>query len=500
MSEKLDQLKEIVGEVADLNAAMSLLGWDQQTYMPERGNDARGQHLATLGKIAHQKATAPKVGELLGELRVELSGADPASHEASLIRVAARDYDKAVRVPAEFVAEQALVTTTAFQAWHQARAKSDFEIFRPHLEKVVALVKRYITFFPPAEHPYDVLLDDYEPGMKTADVQAIFGALRPHQVELIRKIAERPAVNNSFIKRKFSEPKLWEFSAEITRSFGYDWTRGRMDKAPHPFETSFSVNDVRITNRFESGNPLATLFSAMHEAGHAMYEQGIAPEYERTSLAHGASLAVHESQSRMWENLVGRSLPFWQLMYSRFKRLFPAQLEGVGLRNFYRAINKVQPSLIRVNADEATYNLHIMLRLELEIMLVEGTLEIKDLPEAWNSKMQEYVGIRPKNDAEGVLQDVHWSYGSIGYFSTYALGNLISAQLWEKIRKDIPELDGRIRSGKFEVLLDWLRENIHRHGRKYDPQDLVERVTGSRITAAPYVRYLTEKYSEIYGL
>ena len=273
-----------------------------------------------------------------------------------------------------------------------------------------------------------------------------------------------------------------------------------MDKAPHPFETSFSVNDVRITNRFDSGNPLATLFSAMHEAGHAMYEQGITPEYERTSLAHGASLAVHESQSRMWENLVGRSLPFWQLMYSRFKRLFPAQLDGVGLRNFHRAINKVQPSFIRVNADEATYNLHIMLRLELEIMLVEGTLEIKDLPAAWNAKMQEYLGIRPKNDAEGVLQDVHWSYGSIGYFSTYALGNLISAQLWEKIRKDIPDLDEHIRAGEFEALLHWLRENIHRYGRKYDPQDLVERVTGSRITAAPYVRYLTEKYSEIYGL
>jgi carboxypeptidase Taq len=500
MSEKLNQLKEILGEVADLSSAMSLLGWDQQTYMPSGGNDARGQHLATLGKIAHEKATAPKVGELLNDLKAELGGADPESDDAALVRVAARDYDKAVRVPSDFVAEQAIVTSTAFQAWNEARAKSDFEIFRPHLEKVVGLVRRYVTFFPPADHPYDVLLDDYEPGMKTAEVKAIFGALRPHQVELIRKIAAKPQVEDSFLHRKFNEKKVWDFSAEITRAFGYDWTRGRMDKAPHPFETSFSVNDVRITNRFEDRNPLSTLFSAMHEAGHAMYEQGVGASYERTSLAHGASLAVHESQSRMWENLVGRSLPFWQLMYSRLKRLFPAQLEGAGLRSFYRAINKVQPSFIRVNADEATYNLHIMLRLELEIMLVEGTLEIKELPAVWNSKMKEYLGIIPSNDAEGVLQDVHWSYGSIGYFSTYALGNLISAQIWGKVRSDVRDLDSDLRAGHFEVLLQWLRENVHRHGRKYDPQDLVQRVTGSRITPEPYVRYLTEKYSEIYGL
>src|SRR5574340_375358 len=291
MSQKLDQLREIVGEVADLNAAMSLLGWDQQTYMPPGGNDARGQQLATLGKIAHEKATAAKVGELLNELKAELKDTGPDSNESAFVRVAARDYDKAVRVPSEFVAEQAIVTSAAFQAWKEARAKSDFEIFRPHLEKVVGLVKRYISFFPPAEHPYDVLLDDYEPGMKTSDVTQIFGALRPHQVELIRKIAAKPQVNDKFAHRKFNEQKLWELSAEITRSFGYAWARGRMDRAPHPFETSFSVSDVRITNRFEPQNPLATLFSAMHEAGHAMYEQGIAPEHDRTSLAPGASLA-----------------------------------------------------------------------------------------------------------------------------------------------------------------------------------------------------------------
>ena len=500
MSANLDRLKEILGEVADLNSATGLLSWDQQTYMPEGGSQARGQHLATLGKLAHSKATSDEVGTLLEGLKAEYSNADEGSDEAALVRVAARDYDKAVRVPAEFVAEQAIVSTNAFEAWTQAKAKSDFSIFLPHLEKVLALVSKYISFFPPADHLYDTLLDDYEPGMKTAEVQSIFGALRPKQVELIQSIAARPQVNDKFLQRKYDEHKLWAFSADITRAFGYDWSRGRMDKAPHPFETSFSVNDVRITNRYEPDKPLATLFSAMHESGHAMYEQGVNPAYERTSLLRGASLGVHESQSRMWENLVGRSLPFWEYSYPKLKKVFPSQLDGVGLKNFYKAINKVEPSLIRVNADEATYNLHIMLRLELEIAMVEGRVDLKALPEIWKAKMRDYLGVEPPNDAQGVLQDIHWSYGSIGYFSTYALGNLISAQLWEKITKDVRELDEQFRKGKFEGLLDWLRENIHRHGRKYKPQELVLKATGSKISPEPYIRYLTAKYSDIYGL
>jgi len=500
MGAKLDRLKEILGEVADLNSAAGLLSWDQQTYMPEGGSQARGQHLATLGKLAHSKATSDEVGKLLEDLKAEYANADTGSDEAALVRVAARDYDKAVRVPAEFVAEQAIVSTAAFEAWTQARAKSDFRIFLPHLEKVLALVRKYISFFPPADHPYDTLLDDYEPGMKTAEVQAIFSALRPKQVELIRAIAARPQVNDKFLLRKYDEHKVWAFSADITRTFGYDWSRGRMDKAPHPFETSFSVNDVRITNRFEADKPLTTIFSAMHESGHAMYEQGVNPSYERTSLAHGASLGVHESQSRMWENLVGRSLPFWEYFYPKLKKAFPSHLDGVGLKSFYKAINKVEPSLIRVNADEATYNLHIMLRLELEIAMVEGKVDLNVLPEIWKDRMREYVGVVPPNDALGVLQDVHWSYGSIGYFSTYALGNLISAQLWERVTRDVRGLDDQIRKGKFEGLLNWLRENVHRHGRKYEPQDLVLKATGSKITAEPYIRYLTSKYSDIYGL
>ncbi len=498
MSEKLDLLKEKLGEVADIGHAASLLGWDQQVNMPPGGNEARGQQLATLSKIAQEKFITDEVGSLIGDLKQELNGAD--SDEAAMVRVAARNYEKARRVPPEFIAEQAIVTSRAFEAWMEARAKSDFSIFRPHLEKVLELVQKYVSFFPPADHPYDVLLDDYEPGMKTSDVKAIFDSLRPKQVKLLQAIAASKQVKDDFLFKKYDEKKLVDFGVDIITRFGYDWSRGRQDKAAHPFETSFSVNDVRITTRYETDNPLATLFSTMHEAGHAMYEQGINPAYERTPLSGGTSLAVHESQSRMWENLVGRSMPFWEHFYPALKKTFPGQLDGVGLKAFYKAINKVQPSLIRVNADEATYNMHIMLRLELEIGMVEGKMAVKDLPEIWNAKMEDYLGLTPPNDANGVLQDIHWSGGSIGYFSTYALGNLVSVQLWEKINKDIRELDDQIRKGDFSNLLDWLHKNVHQYGQKYEPQVLVEKITGSKITPEPYVRYLTKKYGEVYGL
>lgn len=500
MSEKLNELKEKLGEVSDLGNAAALLAWDQQVNMPSGGAEARGRHMATLGKVIQEKFTSDEVGRLLEDAKQELSGADSDSDDVAMVRVAARNYDKAKRVPTEFVVEQAIVSAKAFEAWIEARKKSDFSIFQPHLEKVVELVHKYVSFFPPADHPYDTLLDDYEPGMKTSDVKAIFEPLRTKQVKLIKAISSRKQVRDDFLHKKYNEKKLWDFGVDVITRYGYDWTRGRQDKAAHPFEQSLSVNDVRITTRYEADNPIALIFSSMHEAGHAMYEQGTNPAYERTSLANGTSLAVHESQSRMWENLVGRSLPFWEHFFPKFKKTFPSQLDGVSLKSFYRAINKVEPSLIRVNADEATYNLHIMLRLELEIAMVEGSVAIKDLPELWNTKMQEYLGIVPPNDAKGVLQDVHWSGGSIGYFSTYALGNLISAQLWEKINKDVKNLDDQICHGDFSQLLGWLRTNIHQHGRKYEPQDLVEKVTGSRITSEPYVRYLTKKYSEIYGL
>jgi carboxypeptidase Taq len=500
MSEKLEKLKELLGEVGDIGRATAVLGWDQQVNMPPGGGEARGQQLATLGKIAQEKFISDEVGRLIEDLKAEFAGANPESDEVAMIRVVARDYDKAKRVPPEFVAEQAVVSAKAFEAWVEARRKSDFSIFQPHLEKNLDLVKKFISFFPPADHPYDTLLDGFEPGMKTADVKAIFNALRPKQVALIKAIAGKKQVKDDFLHKKYNEKKMIDFGVDVITRYGYDWNRGRQDKAPHPFETTFGWGDVRITTRFEADNPMATLFSTMHESGHAMYEQGQNPAYERTPLFGGTSLAVHESQSRMWENLVGRSLPFWEHFFPALKKTFPAQLDGVGLKAFYKAINKVEPSFIRVNADEATYNMHIMLRLELEIAMVEGAVDIKDLPAIWNEKMREYLGITPPNDAKGVLQDVHWSYGAVGYFSTYALGNLVSAQLWERINKDIKNLDDQIRKGDFSALLGWLREKVHKHGQKYEPQVLVEKVTGSKINSDAYVRYLTKKYSEIYGL
>jgi len=500
MSDKLDKLSTLLAEIADLKHARALLSWDQQTYMPKGAGEARGNQLATLSRIAHQKFTAAEIGTLLTDLEEEFAGAEPDADVVRLLQVTRHDFDRKIRVPADFVAEFALTTSRAFEAWVKARAASDFSIFRPHLEKVVELNRRYITFFPPADHPYDILLDQYERGMKTAEVEAIFADLRPRQVELLREITARPQVDDSFLQVGFDEQQQWDFGVRVVTAFGYDWDRGRQDRSAHPFTTSFSINDVRITTRFEKDNPTASLFSTIHEAGHALYELGCNQSFERSPLAGGASLAVHESQSRLWENMVGRSLPFWEHFYPEYRRCFPAALSGVDLRTFYRAINRVEPSLIRVNADEATYNLHVMLRLELEIGLIEGRIAVRDLCEIWNTKMEEYLGITPPNDAMGVLQDVHWSGGSLGYFATYTLGNLISAQLWEKINSDIPDLDDQLRRGSFEALLTWLREKIHCHGRKFTPQELVMKVTGSKINPAPYLRYLQRKYSDIYGL
>jgi carboxypeptidase Taq len=499
MKEKIQQLRTMLEEISDLNYASALLGWDQQTYMPPGGAEARGNQLALLGRLAHERSSSVELGKILEELIPYADTLDPDSDDARLVKVTGRDFEKAKCVPSRHVIEFALATTLAQQAWVEARQKSDFSIFRPHLEKVVALRQEYASFFPGFDHPYDAILDDFEPGMRTSDVKAIFDDLRPKQVELVQAIAAKPQVDDSFLHQPFDETRQWAFGEQVITQFGYDWKRGRQDKAAHPFTTEFSINDVRITTRVDKNFLSPMLFGSMHECGHALYGMGAAPELERTGLERGASLAVHESQSRLWENLVGRSLPFWEYFYSQLQQVFP-QLSGIPLQTFYKGINKVQPSFIRVEADEATYNLHIMLRLEIEIALLEGKVVVKDLPVLWNTKMKEYLGVCPSDDAQGVLQDIHWSGGMIGYFSTYTLGNLISAQLWEKINQDIPDLSEQIRAGKFEALLAWLREKIHRHGAKFEPQELVQKVTGSRIDPAAYVRYLTGKFGEIYNL
>jgi carboxypeptidase Taq len=500
MEDKLNQLKTLLGEISDINQAIAVLGWDLQVFMPPGGNEARGYQMGTLMRISHTKSTSDEIGRLLQELQPYVGQLDADADDARLVKVTRRNYDKETHVPAAFVEELARVTTSALDAWQRAKVSSDFSIFQPHLEKIVDLRRQYANMFTPYAHIYDPLLDDFEPGLKTADIQPIFNTLRQAQVALIKAIGERPQVDDSFLHRAYPEQAQWDFGVEVISRFGYDWQRGRQDRSAHPFTTSFGPGDVRITTRFDPDHSASSLFSSMHESGHAMYEQGFAPKYQRTPLASAASMAVHESQSRMWENLVGRSLPFWKYFYPRLQAYFPTQLANVDLKTFYRGINKVEPSFIRTESDEATYNLHIMLRMEIEIALMEGSLQVRDLPDFWNQSMQEFFGIVPPNDALGVLQDIHWSGASFGYFPTYALGNLIAAQLWERINQQIPDLDDQISRGEFHSLLDWLRTNIHQYGAKYEPQEFVKRVTGSKIDPNPYLRYLNKKYGEIYSL
>lgn len=500
MQKKIERFKKILIEITDISRAEALLGWDQQVYMPRGGTEDRGNIMETLSSLNHKKFTSPEVGELLAELKPYAETLDPESDDACLIKRTAHDYDKNVKVSTEWVAEFARVTTMAQPAWEEAKTNDDYSVFRPHLEKVVELRRAYADFFKPFDHIYDPLLDDFEPGLKTAEVKSIFGVLRSQQVEILKAIASKPVVDDSFLHVAYAEQGQWDFGVDVITRFGFDWNHGRQDKSMHPFTTSFGIDDVRITTRFDPERAASALFSTMHEGGHAMYEQGFDKSLRRLPLATGVSMAVHESQSRMWENLVGRSRPFWKFFYPRLVEIFPSQLGNVSMEQFYRGINKVEPSLIRVEADEATYNLHVMLRLELEIGLMEGSIAVKDLPDIWKSRMQEYLGVVPPTDREGVLQDVHWSGGMIGYFPTYALGNLVSAQLWEKINADLPNLDDQISQGKFDELLGWLREKIHRHGAKFEPQEMVKKVTGSGITPEPYIRYLKTKYADIYGI
>lgn len=490
----LERLHTLVGEVMDLKHAADLIEWDERVYMPSESATVHGEMSATLRRLAHEKFTSAAIGDAIAAAQQEMAGAPADSVEARLVAVTARDYDKATRVPAAFVAEHATAVSAAQHAWAQAREDADFARFEPHLAKVLDLKRRYVSFFPPADHPYDVLLDEYEPGLRTADVKRLFEQLRGRQVALIKQIATRTPAPAPFLDAEYSEADLWAFAVDVISAFGFDWTRGRQDKSVHPFAMGIGSNDVRITTRWVPGQPLSLLFGTMHEAGHALYEQGVSTAHHRTVLEGGASLGVHESQSRLWENLVGRSRAFWQYFFPKLQARCPAQLAGVSLDDFYRAVNRVQPSLIRVEADEATYNLHVMLRVEIEIALIEGTLAVADLPDFWNAKMAEYLGLTPPDAAQGVLQDIHWSAGLFGYFATYTLGNVIAAQLWARFGDVHPSRDDEIARGDFRPLLEWLRRDLHQHGRMFEPQDLVERVTGAPISPEPYLQYLEAKY------
>jgi carboxypeptidase Taq len=497
----LEDLRNRLAEISDLNAAASALGWDQQTYMPRGGAAARAEQLGTLVKLAHERLVSDQLGELLEAAAAEVASLSRDSDDVCLIRVARRDYDKARKVPSALVAELARAASQGLEIWVKAREAADFASFKPALQKILDLHRELARCLGYEEQLYDALLDQYEPGMKTSEVARIFSELRVGLVPLVQVISEKvDSVDDSVLRRHYAESKQWNFGMGVIEHIGYDFERGRQDKSVHPFTTSFSINDVRITTRVDERFLPTALFGTLHECGHALYEQGISQGLERTPLASGASLGIHESQSRLWENLVGRSRGFWKFFFPQLRGLFSEHLSGVSLEGFYRAINRVEPSLIRVEADEVTYNLHVLLRFELEVDLLEGRLSLEDLPVVWNDKMQEYLGVLPLSDAQGVLQDVHWSNGLIGYFPTYSLGNLVSVQLFEKAQRQHPSISEEIERGQFTSLLGWLRENIHRHGKKFLPAHLVERATGQPLQAHPYLTYLRRKYSEIYSL
>jgi carboxypeptidase Taq len=500
MERAFEELKTHLAQVSDLYRVARLLSWDQQTKMPSGGAAARAEALATLGGVAHERFTSDEIGLLLDALRPYEESLAYDSDEASLIRVTRRDWEKARKVPPELRAEILRSASTAQQVWVRARAESDFPMFLPHLERNVELKRRYVECFEPADAPYDVLLDDYEEGTTTAEVRAVFDRLKEGLLPLIGSVGERSdAVDGAALRGPFPPNRQREFGLEIVRQFGFDEGSWRLDVAAHPFATSLSAGDVRLTTRY-SESDLSSIFATMHECGHGLYEQGVDPSLERTTLCGGVSLGLHESQSRLWENLVGRSRSFWRRFYPGLRETFPDALDGMDEESFYRAVNRVIPSLIRVEADETTYSLHVIVRFELEQEIVNGNAELRDLPEAWNAKMKEYLGIDVPDDARGVLQDIHWSGGSFGYFPTYALGSVMSVQIWEAAMRAIPDLEEQVEAGEFVALREWLRENVHQHGRKFTPKETLERAVGGPIDPEPYLAYLEAKVGEIYGL
>jgi len=494
MQPAYDQLKAHLERIADLNAAANVLEWDQETYMPDGAAEARGHQVATLRQLAHEFLIADEVDTLLERLAPETASLDPVSTEAALVRVTKRDYERARKIPATLVAEMARAVASAKQAWKEARETDTFATFAPHLQRLIDLNIQQVEALGYEDRRYDALLDAFEPGMKTATAEQVFLDLREALVPIVRAIARQPMPDDRLLYRTFPAQAQWDFGLRVIRDLGYDFSRGRQDHSTHPFTTSFSITDVRLTTRIDEHFFNPAFFGTLHEAGHGLYEQGIDLRLDRTPLADGASLGLHESQSRLWENLVGRSRPFWQHYYPLLQRQFPEALGEVTLDAFYSAVNKVAPSLIRVEADEVTYNLHIMLRFELENELIDGRLAVDDLPSAWNDRMEDYLGVRPSNDAEGVLQDIHWSLGAFGYFPTYALGNLMSTQLFDQAQRDLPGLDVQIGEGHFEDLLAWLRTNVHQYGRKKTATQILEDVTGHGLSADSWLAYIRRKF------
>lgn len=497
----LQQLKEVLGVVSDLERTAELLAWDQETCMPPGGVSARASQAATVSRLAHERLTSPEVGSLLEKAESEVAGLPFDSDDASLVRVARRDYDDQVKLPPDLVADMARAMSEAQPVWAEARERSDWKLFEPRMQTTVDLARRVAEAYGYERKPMDALIAHYEPGLTATQVESIFSQLKSAIVPLVREIGERAdAVDDSVLDGDYDPARQIALSLEVVQQLGYDLQRGRQDLSRHPFCCSFGPGDVRITTRTKRNIRDSCLFSSIHESGHAMYEQGVSPALDRTPLCSGASPGVHESQSRLWENLVGRSRPFWRHFFGKLRETFPEALDGIAEEGFYRAVNKVQPSYIRVDADEVTYNLHIMLRTEIESDLLEGRLSVADVPEAWNARLEEYLGLQPPPAQEGCLQDIHWTFPQLGSFVGYTLGNVISAQVMETIRRDLPDLDAQVEAGEFARLREWLVSHLYVHGRKFTPGELVERLTGRPISVEPWVAYIRGKYGELYGL
>ena len=496
-----EELRRRYQEISDLAGAAAVLGWDQATYMPSGGAEQRGRQGATLSRLAHQRATDPALGKLLDDLTSVAERLDPDSDEACLVRVGRRDFDRAVQLPEDFVTRSSEAASASYNAWTRARPDNDFASMRPHLERALDLSREAAGYLGPYARIADPLIDAADEGMTTESVTALFAELRAVLVPLVRAIAAQPTTDDSCLHGSYPETAQLDFALAMAKRYGYDLARGRLDKTHHPFCTRFSGGDIRITTRVRDNDIGDCLFSTLHEAGHALYEQGVAAALDATPLGSGASAGVHESQSRLWENIVGRSRGFWQFAYPLLQQAFPGAFDTVPLETFYRAINKVERSLIRTDADEVTYNLHVMLRFDLELDLLEGRLAVKDLPEAWRARFVDDFGIAPPDDRDGCLQDVHWYGGGLGgSFQGYTIGNILSAQLYAAAVKAHPEITGEISTGEFGTLHTWLRENLYVHGRKFSPQALIEKVTGGPMTTSPYVAYLKGKYGELYHL
>ena len=493
MDADLRALRERLAEISDLARAGGVLLWDQKVTMPVGGHPARAEALATLSRITHEKFVDAEIGRLLERLTPLEDSLDYDSDDASLIRVTRRDWEKQRRVPTDLRVDLTRAAALGNQVWIEARATNDFARFLPALQRNLELKRRYVDCFEWEDSPYTPLLDDFEPYMQTSEVAEVFATIRPVLAELVR---DAPRVDSSFLHAEYPVDRQVTFYERILATLGLEEGSYRLDPTVHPFCTSFSRRDVRMTTRFESG--LDGLWSTMHEAGHGHYAHGIAPSLERTPLAGAPSLGLNESQSRTWENLVGRSRPFWLHWYEPLQETFPEQLGDVDLESFLAAVNRAEPGLIRVEADETTYSLHIILRFELEQQLIEGSLDPADLPDAWNAGMADLLGVEVPDDTHGVLQDIHWSQGGIGYFPTYALGNVISLQIWASVRQAIPDLDAQLEAGELGDLAAWLRDNLYSLGRKLTPKETIERLTGTpAIDPQPYLAYLREKLASL---